>query len=106
MKKNNFSLSALLKGLFLPILAAVFLFCFATAVNSLSNGRQEESLQQLEAALRRACVACYATEGIYPPNLAYLKDHYGIQIDEDNYVVHYDIFAENLMPDITVLTNY
>ena len=103
MKKNNFSLSALLKGLFLPILAAVFLFCFATAVNSLSNGRQEESLQQLEAALRRACVA---TEGISPPNLAYLKEHYGIQIDEDNYVVHYDIFAENLMPDITVLTNY
>lgn len=106
MKKSNFSLSTLLKGLFLPVLAAVFLFCFATAVNSLSAGRQDETQQQLEAALRRACVACYATEGIYPPNLAYLKEHYGIQIDEDNYVGRYDIFAENLMPDITVLTNY
>ncbi len=57
----------------------------------------------METALRRAAVACYATEGIYPPNLDYLTDRYGIQIDENRYLVHYEIFADNLMPDITVL---
>lgn len=48
-------------------------------------------------------MACYAAEGIYPPNLDYLREHYGIQIDETRYMVVYDVFASNLMPDITVL---
>ena len=58
---------------------------------------------QLEQAIRKAAVACYAMEGIYPPDLDYIKEYYGIQIDEKRYVVVYDVFAENLMPDITVL---
>jgi len=57
---------------------------------------------QLELAVRRSAVACYAAEGIYPPTLDYLVEHYGVQI-EDQYIVYYDIFASNLMPDITVL---
>ena len=32
-----------------------------------------------------------------------MKEHYGIQIDEERYLVRYEIFAENLMPDITVV---
>ena len=50
-------------------------------------------------------MACYAAEGFYPPNLDYLKDRYGLQIDEKRYTVRYTAFAENLMPDITVLEN-
>ena len=50
-------------------------------------------------------MACYAAEGRYPPDLEYLKEHYGIQVDEGRYTVRYDAFAENLMPDITVLEN-
>ena len=60
---------------------------------------------ELEEAVRRGCVACYAAEGRYPPDLEYLKEHYGIQVDEGRYTVRYDAFAENLMPDITVLEN-
>ena len=59
--------------------------------------------QVLEEALRRAAVACYAAEGIYPPNVEYMVEHYGLQIDSRRYVVSYTSFAENLMPDITVL---
>lgn len=76
---------------------------FATAVGNLNSDRNTENRKQLEDTLRRGCVACYAAEGIYPPDLAYLEDHYGIQVDETRYVVHYEIFADNLMPDITVL---
>lgn len=50
-------------------------------------------------------MACYAIDGVYPPDLEYLKEHYGIQIDEDRYTVHYIPIAENLMPEITVLEN-
>ena len=35
--------------------------------------------------------------------LDYLREHYGIRIDENRYIVFYEVFAENLMPEITVL---
>lgn len=92
-----------MKGLSLPVIALVILLGFAMAVNGLDQDSKAESKHQLEQAIRRGCVACYAAEGVYPPNLDYLKEHYGLQLDEENYVVYYDIFAENLMPDITVL---
>ena len=59
----------------------------------------------MEDAVRRSAVACYAAEGVYPPTLTYLEERYGLQIDTARYTVFYDVFAENLMPDITVLGN-
>ena len=60
-------------------------------------------MQELLQTLRRAAVACYAAEGIYPPDISYLEEHYGIQIEKDRFAVYYDVFASNLMPDITVI---
>ena len=87
----------------LPAAAAAVLVFFAAALSSLDSGRDAENLQQLEQALRRGCVACYASEGVYPPTLEYLEERYGVQIDGERYTVYYNVFAENLMPDITVL---
>ena len=105
MKRRRNGLPSLLGGLLVPVIAAAALLCFATALDSLDSGRAEEDLRQLEEALRRGCVACYAAEGVYPPSIDYLKDHYGLQVDEARYTVRYSAFAENLMPDITVLEN-
>ncbi|MCI9557051.1 hypothetical protein AALA82_10620 [Oscillospiraceae bacterium 50-16] len=105
MRKRRNTLIPLLQGLLFPAAAVAVLLCFATALDGLDSGRSAEDLKQLEQALRRGCVACYAAEGIYPPNLEYLEEYYGLQIDETRYTVHYSAFAENLMPDITVLEN-
>jgi hypothetical protein len=94
-----------LGGLLLPVAAVLVLLCFLSALSHLESGRDQEGRQQLEEAIRRAAVACYAAEGIYPPDLAYLETRYGVQIDETRYTVSYDVFASNLMPDITVLEN-
>ena len=102
MRKTR-HLSGLLKGLLMPLVIVAALLVFATAVNSLDSGRDEEALHQLEEALHRGCVACYATEGVYPPDVEYLKDRYGVQVDEEKYKVDYQVFAKNLMPSITVL---
>lgn len=96
-------LQAGLKGILFPIVAVAVLLFFLTALDNLKTGNREEGKLQLEQALQRCAVSCYATEGIYPPNIDYMKEHYGIQIDESKYLVRYEIFAENLMPDITVL---
>lgn len=92
------------KKLLLAAAAAILtVIWFVTAVTQLHSGQAQQGAQQLEDAIRKAAVACYAAEGVYPPNLEYLKAHYGVQIQEDRYTVYYEIFAVNLMPDITVL---
>ena len=85
------------------LLAALCLVLFISSLASVDRQQGEEGRQQLETALRRAAVACYAAEGIYPPTVEYLQQHYGVQIEEERYIVFYEIFANNLMPDITVL---
>ena len=96
---------ALLAGLLAPVVFAAGVLVFFTALNHLDSGRKTEGRTQLEQSLRRASAACYAAEGIYPPDLAYLEEHYGVQVDEERYTVDYRAFASNLMPDITVLEN-
>lgn len=91
-------------ALLVPAALAVLLL-FTSALSNLQDGRISEGRQQLEDAVRRSAVACYAAEGIYPPNLEYLEEHYGIQVDRERYTVMYEIFASNLMPDVTVLEN-
>ncbi len=93
----------LFSGTLMPLLAVAVLAFFLTALSNLEEGHSDQGKVQLERAIRRAAVACYATEGFYPPSLDYMKEYYGIQVDEDRYAVIYDAFAENLMPDITVL---
>lgn len=89
----------------IPAVMAAALLLFVSAAGNLNSGHEAEELRRLEDALRRSCVACYAAEGVYPPNIAYLEEHYGLQVDKTRYTVHYDIFAENLMPEITVVKN-
>lgn len=94
-------MTAMKKRSVLIALAAVL--CFLLAVSRLERGRQESGKQQLEEALRRTAVACYAAEGFYPPDVDYMVRRYGLQYDADAYCIHYEVFASNLMPDITVV---
>ena len=93
----------------IALLITVGILCvllgFKTAISDLDKGRDEKAAVQLEESIRRAAVACYAAEGRYPPNLDYIKEHYGVRVNEEAYTVFYEVDAENLMPDITVLEN-
>ena len=85
------------------LLTLAVLVVFLTALSNLEGGQGEERRLQLEESVRRAAVTCYAVEGIYPPDLDYLRQHYGIQVDEKHYDVFYEVFGSNIMPDITVV---
>ena len=104
MKRKN--LKRLLPGILIPLLVAALLICFLSGISNVTLGHSQERKKHLEDVLREAAVACYAAEGIYPPDLAYLEDHYGVQIDWRHFTVSYTAIAENLMPDITVLKKY
>ena len=86
-----------------PVLAVLVFLFFLQGLENLENGQRSEGREQLENVIRRTAVAGYAAEGVYPPDLEYVKEHYGIQIDEERYLVDYQVIASNLMPDITVL---
>lgn len=84
---------------------AVFALLCSLVVYGLQNtgGSVETSGRKgAEEAVRRAAVTCYALEGSYPESYEYLKRNYGVRVSEKRYAVHYNIFASNLMPDITV----
>ena len=68
---------------------------------------EEKTLAQRQAGLKdaalRAAVACYSVEGVYPDNVEYLVEHYGLRYDTETFILQYDAFAENILPDIRVL---
>ncbi len=70
---------------------------------ALDDRVQEESLALTRQSLQRAAVQCYALEGAYPRDLAYLEERYGVSVNGDLFFVDYRYIASNLMPDITVL---
>ena len=86
------------------VLIAVF-GAFFYGLHNVTDELETQGKSKLEDAVRRAAVACYAAEGAYPPSIDYLVDHYGLTVDEERYIVHYDVFADNILPDITVLDN-
>lgn len=98
-------LTAALRALAAPAAMLLAALVLTAAVGRLSSDGTAEGRDRLEDAVRRAAVTCYACEGVYPPTLAYLEEHYGVQVDEDRYTVFYEAFAENLMPEITVVEN-
>ena len=69
-----------------------------------NSGRDvdDESVAAITEAVRRSALQCYVVEGIYPPDLAYLEENYGLQINTKDYYVTYNAFASNLPPDIIV----
>ena len=88
----------------LPIGAfVVLMLLFLYGIQSVNQTTADKQQESLETALSRCISQCYATEGIYPPSLDYLKEHYGLLIDEDTFLVDYEYYGSNLLPEVTVL---
>lgn len=64
---------------------------------------QSKDAELLDNAINRAVVNCYAIEGRYPESLEYLINHYGVIINEETYLVRYEIFASNIKPNVNVI---
>ena len=92
------------KSMILPVLVFLCLLLFLwVGIGNISSASDEESRQILTDAVLRATVQCYAIEGLYPPDVQYLEDNYGVIYDHDRFIVHYEVFAGNILPDITVI---
>lgn len=87
------------------LLAALILLIAAFALGSrqVSRDLDSASAQALRQAVLQAAVQCYAVEGSYPASLDYLEENYGLLVNHDRFIVTYEAFASNLMPQVNVL---
>lgn len=90
-----------------PVVLGLAAFVAASALVLQGVGRasavsDREELDLARRAIRQAAVSCYALEGAYPATYQDLKDNCAIAVNEEKYAVFYEIFASNIMPEITV----
>ena len=92
------------RSIALPALLFCVLVGLAVAgMGNVTKTAGAEQLKSVQQAVTRAVVQYYALEGQYPSSLGVLEQRYGLTIDHEKYLVDYQCFAANLMPDITVL---
>ncbi len=89
---------------------ALSVFCFVVilalvmmGIHKMSDRADTGQKEYLAQAIRSAAVEAYATEGRYPESLDEIVEKYGIVIDGSKYVVTYEVFASNIMPEIRVI---
>ena len=90
-----------------PVVLGLAAFAVAAALVLQGLGRasavsDQEELELAGRAIRQAAVSCYALDGAYPATYQELKDRCAIAVNEEKYAVFYEIFASNIMPEITV----
>ena len=91
-----------------PTILALCLFIGIAAwmlwgVREASEVSDREGLRMAELAIKQAAISCYALEGAYPATYEDLKAASGLAVDEEKYAVFYEIFASNIMPEISVV---
>ena len=108
MKKHKsiFKKSAwdFLRAAILPVLFTVAVMVMVVfGLRQTEASSAAEGVRILEDSLRRAVVMSYAIEGRYPESLEYIEANFGVYIDRTRFVVHYRVFASNIMPEVMVI---
>ena len=95
------------RGKWVPAVLGLVIFAVVAVVIIQGIGRassvsDREELELAQRAIRHGAVSCYAMEGAYPASYDALKARTGLAINEEKYAVFYEVFASNIMPEITV----
>lgn len=89
------------------ILIVIIILALAAAITafSLSGSREikEDGAAAIRQMIEKTALQCYVVEGNYPSTVEYLEEHYGIQINRNEYLVVYEAFASNLPPTVRVM---
>ena len=83
-------------------LMAVLIVGVWQLVSGVDRAHSAAETQFVIDAIHNAALTCYAVEGAYPQDVAYLRENYGLAYDQNRYHVTYDAFASNQMPEIYV----
>lgn len=93
-----------LRNLLLSLAFFLLLFSICSfALQKITTKTEEEECFALQQAIQKSVAHFYAIEGHYPESLDYLKEEYSISYDTDKYFIDYQIWGENIFPEITII---
>lgn len=98
-----YKIRVLFRVLLRPILMLAALVLVVFGMGTVSEKQNKETLKQVEDAVNKAVISCYSIEGKYPATVEYIEENYGLQVDHERYHVFYEIFADNIKPEVTVV---
>lgn len=85
------------------VLFIALLVWFFTGVGNAGKASSERQLEAVKASVENGITLCYSIEGAYPESLGYLTENYGVNYNKERYIVHYECFAANIRPNVTVV---
>lgn len=85
------------------ILFALVVVWFLVSVGNADSAADKKRADSVYSTVMNGAVLCYSIEGEYPPDLDYLKENYGVIINDDEYVVDYRYFGANIRPTVVVV---
>lgn len=84
---------------------ALVLVCVAGffGYQAVSRQLREQGAVSVRNAILDAAMQCCAVEGSYPSNLEHLENSYGLSINHSDYIITYQVYADNVMPSVVVV---
>lgn len=98
LKKRIFSTFSLSLVTFI---AVIVLFIYGIA--AVSNSSVVNDKEILTEAIQHDIIHCYCVEGMYPPNVKYMQNHYGLTYDDDKFIIDYEYIGSNIMPKVMII---
>ena len=91
----------------ISLIVSLLVFAIAGAalligLSGYTDSYSDKKLSEVRDTVLSYVAQCYALEGDYPPDLDYLAENYGLQLDKERYIYHYDMYASNILPDVRV----
>ena len=91
-----------MKNMLKIILLIVIIMVSIYAFNSTSTYSSNEDLKRVSDTINQLSLKCYSIEGKYPKDIEYLKENYGLLLNDEDYQVIYYYEGANLQPRIEV----
>lgn len=72
---------------------------------ALSTSQEEIAAREnaIRETVQERALQCYVIEDAYPESLAYLEENYGLTVNKQDYLVVYQLYAENQPPMVKVI---
>ena len=99
MKNVRMPVISLIASLLIIAIAGAALFI---GLSGYTDSYSEKNVSEVRDTVLSYVAQCFALEGAYPPDLDYLAEKYGLQLDTERYIYHYDMYASNILPDVHV----
>lgn len=105
---NRFTKADFKKRIFSSFSISVFTFVlviglFIYGISAISGSSVVNDREILTDAINRDIIHCYCVEGMYPPSVNYMKEHYGLTYDESKYIIDYEYIGANILPSVMII---